>query len=109
MTRPNIAFAVNQVCQFMHNPTTLHWFAAKRVLHYLKGCLTHGLFFGRGSLNLTAYNDSDCVGNIDDRHSTTSYAIFFDPYLISGSAKKQPVVFKSSTKAEYKSLAMAIA
>lgn len=27
--RPNIAFAVNQVCQFMYNPTTAHWTASE--------------------------------------------------------------------------------
>ena len=28
-TRPDIAFTVNQVCQFMHNPTIAHWSVAK--------------------------------------------------------------------------------
>lgn len=29
LTRPDISFAVNQVCQFMHQPTTIHWTAVK--------------------------------------------------------------------------------
>lgn len=35
ITRPDIAFAVNRVCQFMHSPTLPHWQAVKRILRYL--------------------------------------------------------------------------
>jgi hypothetical protein len=34
-TRPDICFAVNQLSQFMVEPTRLHWVAAKHVLRYL--------------------------------------------------------------------------
>jgi len=44
-TRPDITFAVNQVCQFMHDPRELHIQAAKRILRYVKGTLADGLFF----------------------------------------------------------------
>jgi hypothetical protein len=37
LTCPNIACSVNQLCQFLHSPTSVHRTAAKRVLHYLKG------------------------------------------------------------------------
>ena len=36
LTRPDISFAVNKVCQFLHAPTTSHWIAAKRILRYVK-------------------------------------------------------------------------
>lgn len=39
-TRPNLSFAVNQVCQFMHAPREQHMQAAKRILRFLKGTLT---------------------------------------------------------------------
>jgi hypothetical protein len=62
----------------------------------------------RGSLHLNAYSDSNWQGNPDDRRSTTGYALFLGPCLISWNAKKQPVTSKSSAEAEYQSLALAI-
>ncbi|KAF5477766.1 hypothetical protein F2P56_004381 [Juglans regia] len=107
LTRPDIAFSVNQLFQFMHNPTTIHWAAAKRVLRYLKCTIQQDLCFSTGSLQLNAYTDSNWAGNPNDRRSTTGYAIFLGPCLISWTIKKQPVMSKSKTKVEYRSLALA--
>ena len=76
LTRPDIAFAVNQVCQFMHDLHSHHWIAVKRILRFLKGIITHGLHFRRGTFSVTAYSDADCVGDPDDRQSTSGYTIF---------------------------------
>uniref|UniRef100_A0A2N9IJX2 Reverse transcriptase Ty1/copia-type domain-containing protein n=1 Tax=Fagus sylvatica TaxID=28930 RepID=A0A2N9IJX2_FAGSY len=62
-TRPDLSFAVNQVCQFMHSPTDTHLIAAKRILRYIKGSLSSGLLFQPGSLNLQAYADADWAGD----------------------------------------------
>jgi hypothetical protein len=43
LTRPDICFAVNKVCQFLHAPTTVHWSAVKRILRHIQGSLTIGL------------------------------------------------------------------
>lgn len=64
LTRPDIAFTVNKLSQFMHHPTTKHWAATKRLLRYLQGTIDHGLLFHRDSpLALHAFFDSDWVGN----------------------------------------------
>jgi hypothetical protein len=108
-TRPDIAFSVNQLCQHMHHPSTLHWTAAKRVLRYLKGTIDYGLWYTKGPLTLQAFNDSDWAGNPDDRHSTTGIGIVLGSSLISWKAKKQSTVARSSTKAEYRTMALATA
>lgn len=71
LTRPDIAFAVNKLSQFMRKPTTTHWLAAKRVLRYLSGTYTSGIFLSQYSnLSLHAYSDAVWAGNKDDYTST---------------------------------------
>lgn len=40
ITRPELSFSVNKVCQFMSQPREPHWTAVKRILRYLKVTLT---------------------------------------------------------------------
>lgn len=40
ITKPEITFVVNKVCQYMHAPKQQHWQAAKRILGYLAGTTT---------------------------------------------------------------------
>jgi hypothetical protein len=43
LTRSDISFAVNKMCQYLHAPTTLHWATVKMILRYLKGTIKLGL------------------------------------------------------------------
>ncbi|XP_070667350.1 uncharacterized mitochondrial protein AtMg00810-like [Malus domestica] len=87
-TRPDIAFAVNQVCQYMHSPTTAHWDAVKRVLQYLKAIHDQGIVYKPSPLTLTAFTDEDYAGDPDDRRSSSGYGIFLGDNLVSWSSKK---------------------
>lgn len=59
-TRPDLAFSVQVLSQFMHQPRQDHWGAAFRVLRYIKHTLGQGLFLHSDSdLQLCAYYDSD--------------------------------------------------
>lgn len=107
LTRPDIAFAVNKVCQFLATPTTIHWAAVKRILRYLKGTMSYGLRFTPSSFQLQAFTDADWAGCPDDRRSTTGIAIYLGDSLIHWSAKKQTTVSRSSTEAELRALATA--
>lgn len=90
----------------MHNPSVTHWTCVKRVLRYLKGSITHGLHFRKtANPTLHAFSDSDWAGNADDYTSTSAYIVFIGSSPISWSSKKQKTVARSSTEAEYRSVA----
>ena len=60
ITRPDISFAVNKVCQFLHAPTINHWTAAKRIVRYVKATVNVSLTFNKSSSTLvSAFSDSD--------------------------------------------------
>lgn len=104
MTRPDINFAVNKVCQFMHSPTSSDWQAVKRILRYL----TYGISFQSSlDMSLTCYTDADWAGCPDDRCGTGGFCIFLGPNLVSWTSSKQKVVSRSSTESEYRALATA--
>jgi len=46
-TRPDIVFAVQQICLYMHDPREPHLAALKRILRYLQGSLSLGLTMRR--------------------------------------------------------------
>jgi hypothetical protein len=110
LTRADISFSVNRVCQFMSSPTSSHWAAVKCILRYLHETLDMGLCFTKsGSLLLSAFSDADWAGISDDRRNTGGYAIFFGGNLVSWSSHKQSTVSRSSTETEYKVVANATA
>ncbi|CAN6555559.1 unnamed protein product [Malus baccata var. baccata] len=108
-TKPDIAFAVNQCCQFMHRPMDSHVVAVKRILRYLSGTMTYGIHFKPGTLFLQAYSDVDWAGDPNDRRSTSSYIVYLSTSLISWASRKQHIVSRSSTEAEYRALAITAA
>lgn len=90
----------------MHQPLDSHWKAVKRILRYLRGTLQHGLLIRKSSnLALTGFCDADWASDVDDRRSTSGSCMFLGPNLVSWSSKKQSVVSRSTTEAEYCSLA----
>jgi histone deacetylase 1/2 len=110
LTRPDISFSVNKVCQFLHAPTTVHWAAVKRIMRYIKHTTKLGLKIGKTpSLLVSGFSDADWAGSLDDRRSTGGFAIFLGSNLVSWNARKQATVSRSSTEAEYKALANATA
>jgi hypothetical protein len=106
-TRPDISFAVHQVCQYMLAPTITHLAAAKRVIRYIRGTLHHGIEFTPSPLSLYAYIDADWASDLDDRRFTSSFLIYLGSNAITWSAKKQPTVSRSSTESKYRALAFA--
>ena len=66
----------------------------------------HGLhFIAHSTLDLCAYFDADWAGDPTNRCSTTGFCFFLGDSLISWRSKKQHIVSRSSTEAEYRALA----
>src|SRR4051812_36730980 len=102
ITRPDIAYAVHVVSQFVALPTTVHWAAVLHILQYLRGTLFQSLFFpSTSTLKLRAYSDADYSSDPIDRKSVTSFCIFLSDSFISLKSKKQSIVSHSSSEAEY--------
>ena len=85
----------------MTSPLDTHWRAAKRIFRYLSGTLDFGIQICISNGSVSAFSDSNWAADIDDRKSTSGYCTYFGSNLISWCVKKQTMVARSSTEAEY--------
>ncbi|XP_050920474.1 uncharacterized mitochondrial protein AtMg00810-like [Lathyrus oleraceus] len=84
ITRPDIAYHVHVVSQFVVSPTIVHWEALLRICSYLRGTRFQSLLFpSPSSLELRAYSDADWRDNPTDRNSITIFCAFLGDSLIS--------------------------
>ena len=105
-TRPDIAFAVSLVSQFMHAPCQGHLDVVYRILRYLKLTPRKRLFFKKNDdRSVKVFIDANWAGSIDDRKSTSGYCTLLWGNLITWLSKKQSVVARSSAEAEYRAMA----
>ena len=96
----------NKACQFMQNPQEYHCKAVKRILRYLAGTTAHGLLIRSSpSMDILAFSGADQGSDVDDRKSTTGYCVYLGANLITWSSHKQKLVSRSSTYAQYRSIA----
>nr|XP_019702109.1 uncharacterized protein LOC109504966 [Elaeis guineensis] len=108
-TRPDIAYAISVISQYMHDPRESHMERAFRVLLYLKGCPDRGLLFSQhDTFQVEGFTDADWAGSLDDRRSTSGYCTYVGGNLVTWRSKKQSVVARSSTEAEYRAMALGI-
>ena len=104
-TRPNIAYAVSVVSQFMHSPGEEHMEAVYRILRYLKSAPGRGLLFSkRETREIEGFTDLDWAGNQTDRRSTSGYFTFVEGNLVTWRSKKQKAVARSSAEAEFRGM-----
>ncbi|XP_026428232.1 uncharacterized protein LOC113324112 [Papaver somniferum] len=101
-TRPDIMYAVGLVSRFMESPRQSHLQAAKRILKYVKGTTSMGIFYTISEdPKLVGFTDSDWDGDTEGRRSTLGYGFQFGTGFFSWSSKKQQVVALSTTEDEY--------
>nr|GFB93272.1 ribonuclease H-like domain-containing protein [Tanacetum cinerariifolium] len=96
-TRPDIMYAMQQVCLYMHDLREPYFSARKRILRYVQGTLDYGLqLFSSTTDSLIAYSDADWAGYTTTRRSTLGYCVFLGNNLLSLSSKRQPTLSRSS-------------
>ncbi|CAN6563085.1 unnamed protein product [Malus baccata var. baccata] len=94
-TRPDIAYAVSVVSQFMHSPNVDHMAAVMRILAYLKSAPGKGVLYRKhGHLRIERFTDADWAGSVGN--------------LVTWRSKKQKVVSRSSAEAEFRGMAHGI-
>ncbi|XP_050104784.1 uncharacterized mitochondrial protein AtMg00810-like [Malus sylvestris] len=88
-TRPDLAYAVNTACQYMHTPTEVHYDLVKRILRYVLGSLEYGLTYSSSSNpSLVAFSDSDWAADPNTRRSVTGFVVYLGYNPISWQSKK---------------------
>ncbi|GJZ04736.1 ribonuclease H-like domain-containing protein [Tanacetum coccineum] len=109
-TRPDLSYAVQQICLYMHDPREPHLAALKRILRYVQGTLDLGLhLYASSTTSLVGYTDADWAGCPSTRRSTSGYCVFLGDNLLSWSAKRQHTLSRSSAEAEYRGVANVVA
>nr|GEW31602.1 hypothetical protein [Tanacetum cinerariifolium] len=105
-SRPDIVHATCYCARYQAKPTEKHLTAVKRIFWYLKDTINMGLWYPKDTgFELTIFSDSDHVGCLDSRKSTSGGIQFLGgDKLVSWSSKKQDCTSMSSSEADYVSL-----
>ncbi|KAG7553171.1 Reverse transcriptase RNA-dependent DNA polymerase [Arabidopsis thaliana x Arabidopsis arenosa] len=105
VTRPDLAYCVHILSQFMQVPRQDHWDAALRVVRYLKGTAGQGILLSSDcDLHVRGWCDSDWEGCPLTRRSSTGWFIQLGSSPISWRTKKHDRVSMSSAEAEYRAM-----
>lgn len=101
-TRPDIAFAVSKLAQFLDCYRQEHWLAAVHAVRYLVSTRSKELVLGgKQQIVLTGFSDSSWADCPDSSRSTMGYCFSLGSGAISWASRKQKLVTNSSTDAEY--------
>ncbi len=117
-TRPDISFAVSQVCRFSQDPKKSHATAVKTILRYLKKTSEKGMIISptMNILHLDLYVDADFCGlygqedcrNPDSVRSRTAYIAILGGWPIIWKTQLQTSLAQSTMEAEYIALSSAL-
>ncbi|XP_019225857.1 PREDICTED: uncharacterized protein LOC109207405 [Nicotiana attenuata] len=92
-TRPDLAFSVQFLSQFMHAPSSSHLTAAFHVLKYVKGTLGQGLLMSNDpDFSLQAYCDSDWATCPHSRKSVSGYLVLLGGSLLTGNPRNNKLL-----------------
>jgi hypothetical protein len=99
-TRPDIAFPIAILSQFIHNLGQIHWEAVKDIICHLKGMVDLTPMLGGSANGLEAYVDADWALK-PYRHSMSGYTVLLNSSPVVWSTQKQTIIALSTAEAEY--------
>ena len=99
-TRPDIAFALGRLSQFMQDPAEHHAQALKHLMRYLRSTISLRISFGPIG-KLVVYSDADWASDKTDRKSITASVGMIGGGPVFWASKKQTAVATATTEAEY--------
>jgi hypothetical protein len=106
-TRPDLAYAVNQVQSFTSAPRLHHWRALKRIVRYLIGTVDYGLVYTADDKPIRLWCDADFAADTENRRSMAGFVSVYANAAISWKAVKIKSVSRSTGEAELKALDLA--
>ena len=108
-TRPDLAYALSETSRYLEKPTKNHDNAVDRIYRYVqatrKQCLKYRCDsksnIEQNEVILEVYCDASYAGDIESARSHTGYVFMLAGCVIAWKSKRQSVVARSSTEAEY--------
>jgi len=100
-TRPDLAFAIGKVAQFMAYPMMTHMAAVKQIFRYVKGSINTKHMLTGTRNNLVAYFDASWADDVNDSRSIYGYTILYGNSAMLWKSRKHKGVSLLRTDAEY--------
>ena len=74
--QPDLEYSVCVLARYMQESHDIYWKAPKIIFHYMKGTKHFGVHHVVGSpLELVGFYDLDCVGDPNERNSTSGFVL----------------------------------
>jgi hypothetical protein len=103
-TRLDISFFVSKLSRFVSNSGDDHWHALERVLHYLKGTMSLGIYYTGYPTVLEGYCDANWISDADEIYATSGYVFSLRGGTVSWKSCKQTSLTRSTMEVELTTL-----
>ena len=104
LTRPDIAYTVNQLARYSNAPTIAHWIVAIDCLRYLKSTTTWGIELGHMDQPAFAYVDSSHGTGTADYLPVAGHAVYVHGGVVSHASHTVKLACTSSNESELRGM-----